>query len=117
MNSSLWRQVTISFSDPARAEDTAVTHLGPLLTTAEANGLITAWFFVRKTPNWRVRYLPVDTTPGARAYLHGRLTELEQARHIVHATEAIYEPEPMPSAVPRAWTSPTDSGTSTADTS
>lgn len=93
MNPTRWHQITIGFPDWAHAEDIAVTHLWPLLATAETDGLITGWFFIRKAPCWRVRYLPADNSPYARTHLHDHLKVLERARKIEHATEAVYEPE------------------------
>jgi thiopeptide-type bacteriocin biosynthesis protein len=87
-----WRQVNVAFSDWAYAEHTAVTHLAPLLAAAEAEQLITAWFFMRKTPCWRVRYVPSGST--TQAYLRRRLNDLKQQGHIDAATEVLYEPEP-----------------------
>ncbi|WP_433498861.1 thiopeptide-type bacteriocin biosynthesis protein [Sphaerimonospora sp. CA-214678] len=86
-----WRQVNVAFPDWAKAEHTAVTHLAPLLAAAEAERLLTAWFFIRKTPCWRVRYVPSsDRTP---AHLRDHLNDLIRQGHIDAATEAIYEPE------------------------
>jgi len=93
MASSLWHQIIIAFPDWACAEHTAVTQVAPLLTTAETNELITAWFFVRKRPCWRVRYLPADNTSGAQTYLHTALGELRRARRITQAANVVYEPE------------------------
>ncbi|MGQ0775693.1 MAG: hypothetical protein ACT4NY_14950 [Pseudonocardiales bacterium] len=37
-----WRQVNVAFSDWASAEHSTLTHLAPLLATAEAEGLLAA---------------------------------------------------------------------------
>lgn len=93
MTPSPWLQFTIELPDPKRAEDIAVAHLAPLLTEAEAGGLITAWFFIRKTPQWRLRYLPAANAAGARAHLLNHLDTLKRGKHIRHAVEVVYEPE------------------------
>ncbi|WP_416903500.1 thiopeptide-type bacteriocin biosynthesis protein [Micromonospora echinospora] len=93
MTSSPWRQITIELPDQTRADDIAVTHLGPLLAEAEASKLIAAWFFIRKTPQWRLRYLPTAETPKARAHLLGRLDTLTHGRRITRTVEVVYEPE------------------------
>ncbi|MEU8251859.1 thiopeptide-type bacteriocin biosynthesis protein [Nonomuraea sp. NPDC048916] len=87
----MWRQVNVAFPDWAKAEHTAVTHLAPLLAKAEADRLITAWFFMRKTPCWRVRYVPSNDR--TQAHLRDHLNDLIQQGHIDTATEVIYEPE------------------------
>jgi thiopeptide-type bacteriocin biosynthesis protein len=70
-----------------------LTHLAPLLTAAETKQLTQSWFFIRKAPCWRVRYLPGDSTSKAQTYLHGHLADLKSTRHVHDFTEVIYEPE------------------------
>lgn len=86
-----WRQVNVAFSDWAKAEHTAVTHLAPMLVAAEEEKLVTAWFFTRKTPCWRIRYVPGNER--TQEYLRNHLNDLIRRRHIDAATEVIYEPE------------------------
>ncbi|QSB12857.1 thiopeptide-type bacteriocin biosynthesis protein [Natronosporangium hydrolyticum] len=93
MTPPLWRQFDIEFPDYSRAEPAAVTHLAPLLTTTEADGLIDGWWFIRKRPCWRMRYLPTDNPPTIQEHLRAALGRLQQAQHITRATEVIYEPE------------------------
>jgi thiopeptide-type bacteriocin biosynthesis protein len=93
MDSCPWRQVNIAFSDWASAEHSALTHLAPLLATAEAEGLIASWFFVRKAPCWRVRYLPGGHAAAAQAYIHRHLDDLKSKRHVADVTAVVYEPE------------------------
>ncbi|WP_043615224.1 thiopeptide-type bacteriocin biosynthesis protein [Nonomuraea candida] len=86
-----WWQVNVAFPDWATAEHTAVTHLAPLLVKAENEQIITAWFFLRKTPCWRIRYVP--TSGRTQGYLRHHLHDLIGQGHLDAATEAIYEPE------------------------
>lgn len=88
-----YHQINVGFPDWTGAEQTAVTHLAPLLTTARADDLITSWFFVRKSPHWRVRYLPTNSTSLARTRIHDGLDALKHAQHITCATDVVYEPE------------------------
>jgi thiopeptide-type bacteriocin biosynthesis protein len=57
---SQWQQVNIAFPSWHHAETTVLADLAPHLSAAETDGLIGAWFFVRKRPCWRVRYLPAE---------------------------------------------------------
>ncbi|WP_210435087.1 thiopeptide-type bacteriocin biosynthesis protein [Saccharopolyspora sp. ASAGF58] len=69
--------------DDAERERHAATHLAGILPSAEADGLITQWWFIRKGP-WRVRYLPTnpDSDPVHALLIQG-----------VSWTRDIYEPE------------------------
>jgi thiopeptide-type bacteriocin biosynthesis protein len=86
-----WRQINVTFFDWDKAEHTAVTHLAPLLASAEADLLITSWFFMRKIPCWRLRYVPRSSR--AFAYMRRHLDDLQQQGHIANVTELVYEPE------------------------
>jgi thiopeptide-type bacteriocin biosynthesis protein len=55
-----WCQVNVRFDDWSTAERIAVTDLAPVLTGTEDAGLISSWFFTRKAPCWRMRFLPRD---------------------------------------------------------
>jgi thiopeptide-type bacteriocin biosynthesis protein len=87
-----WQQVNIAFPDWGQAEPTVLARLAPQLCAAEAEELIDAWFFIRKRPCWRVRYLPAA---GARAQarIEQHLGELAASRHIEGWIRAVYEPE------------------------
>ncbi|WP_233509745.1 thiopeptide-type bacteriocin biosynthesis protein [Actinomadura craniellae] len=81
-----WAQVNITYpgNDPREREHRAVDHLTRALPTAENDGLITAWWFIRKGP-WRIRYRLADghnTDP-----LHPIITDG------ITWTRDIYEPE------------------------
>ncbi|MEV7624131.1 thiopeptide-type bacteriocin biosynthesis protein [Actinoplanes sp. NPDC089786] len=92
MTAPEWRQVTITFPDPHAAEQTAGTHLAPILAEAEARQLITTWFYVRKG-DWRLRHLPAAATKDADRYLTGELERLTRDSRICGAVPGIYEPE------------------------
>lgn len=93
MDPCLWRQFNVAFTNWAIAEQTAVAHLAPLMAEAETEGLVVAWFFIRKAPCWRLRYLPGRDAPQADAYLSHRLEDLKSRRHIDDVRHVIYEPE------------------------
>lgn len=86
-----WQQATIAFPDWTAAEQAALAHLAPMLTAAEDDGLITTWFFIRKRPAWRVRYVPADGM--APADIGRRLDGLSALGHISGWTSGVYEPE------------------------
>ncbi|WP_030169923.1 thiopeptide-type bacteriocin biosynthesis protein [Spirillospora albida] len=83
-----WTQVNIDFpsQDPQERERQAVAHLGSVLPDAEADGLITSWFFIRKD-RWRIRYLRTETSNRGDCSVHPLLTQG------VAWTSDIYEPE------------------------
>jgi thiopeptide-type bacteriocin biosynthesis protein len=89
-----WGQVQIHFPCHNTAEQTVATHLGPHLRRAEAAGLVSSWWFIRK-PQWRVRYQPGDSTPNgaARTYLGRTLDQLRAEGTVAGWCEGIYEPE------------------------
>jgi len=93
MNSSPWRQANLAFPDWAEAERTAVIHLSPLLFAAESERLVASWFFIRKAPCWRVRYLPRDERAQACVLRH--LSDLTRECQIDAVTEVVYEPETL----------------------
>ncbi|MFC4912972.1 thiopeptide-type bacteriocin biosynthesis protein [Actinomadura gamaensis] len=71
---------------PHQREHQAITHLARILPDAEADGLITSWFFIRKG-HWRVRYLPAD------AHNADQSLQRQLAAPDVEAIGDIYEPE------------------------
>ncbi|WP_328665348.1 thiopeptide-type bacteriocin biosynthesis protein [Streptomyces sp. NBC_00322] len=87
-----WWQVYIEFTDWTSAEQTAVTHLAPLLRSAEENGSVTAWWFTRKHPCWRLR-LRVNPEIGAKLGLGAALDHLVADGHLRRWWPGIYEPE------------------------
>ncbi|SFD64914.1 thiopeptide-type bacteriocin biosynthesis protein [Streptomyces aidingensis] len=99
-----WRQITVTFPDWDTAEHTALTHLVPRLTTTETTRLIGPWFFLRKTPGWRIRYQPPGDSTTAENHLLHTLGPLQRARHITAVTPVIYEPETHAFGGPEAMT-------------
>jgi thiopeptide-type bacteriocin biosynthesis protein len=87
-----WWQVYIEFTDWASAEQTAATHLAPLLRSAEENGTVTAWWFTRKHPCWRLR-LRVQPEIGVKLGLGEALDRLVTDGHLRRWLPGIYEPE------------------------
>jgi len=82
-----WQQINISYPGETRQqqEQHAITHLAQALPAAEAAGLITSWWFIRKGA-WRIRYLPTQV-PDSRDLARELLTRG------VSWTSDIYEPE------------------------
>ncbi|WP_414941224.1 hypothetical protein [Amycolatopsis sp. cmx-11-51] len=66
MGTTAWKQLNIAYpgDDSAERERHATEHLTGILPAAEASGLITSWWFIRKGP-WRVRYL-LASQPSSR---------------------------------------------------
>lgn len=91
MDTGDWPQVVIDFPDWSTAEDTAADVLRPVLNSAEENGLIHRWFFIRKAPSWRLRYEPADSS--AQPYLARTLHRATAAGRLTGWRTGIYEPE------------------------
>lgn len=82
-----WHQVNVTFPDWGHAEQAAAARIAPRL---DDSGLVTAWFFIRKHPCWRIRY---QSEPGSQARVEQHLDELTTAGHITGWTPIVYEPE------------------------
>ncbi|TYB40794.1 methyltransferase, FxLD system [Actinomadura chibensis] len=91
MDTGDWPQILIDFPDRSVAEDTAANLLGPALADAEKKGLISRWFFVRKSPTWRLRYVPTDGS--AQRYLARVLDRASFEGRPIDWRIGIYEPE------------------------
>ncbi|WP_424212706.1 thiopeptide-type bacteriocin biosynthesis protein [Streptomyces sp. BI20] len=91
---SPWQQFDITFTAWGSAEQVAALHLAPHLANQEQAGTVTAWFFVRKHPTWRLRILPA---PHREAQAVTALEALFQALcgqgHLTGCARPIYEPE------------------------
>jgi thiopeptide-type bacteriocin biosynthesis protein len=96
---SPWKQVNISFTSWDQAEDAAAASIAPHLETGE---LVSAWWFIRKAPCWRIRYQPAGD--GTQARLEQHLSELAAAGSIAGWTRAVYEPETRAFGGPEAMT-------------
>jgi len=88
-----WNQVNVAFDDWHLSEPLAIAHLGPHLAAAETSGQIRSWFFIRKHPCWRIRYLPAAADGAAQRRLEDHLQRLVARGHIAGWTTAVYEPE------------------------
>lgn len=90
-----WHQVRIFFPGWETAEQTALTHLRPWLREAEERGAVSAWWFVRKAPCWRLRCRPgpASSCTEVAERLGGVLDKLAARQQIVGWRESVYEPE------------------------
>ena len=86
---SRWRQVNLTFADWRTAEEYAAARLGPALAAAEDDGVISAFWFVRKSETWRLRLLPGGRLPRFYALLAG-ITADDRIRDV---TEPVYRAE------------------------
>ncbi|MCY7341084.1 MAG: thiopeptide-type bacteriocin biosynthesis protein [Pseudonocardia sp.] len=85
---SAWRHVLIEFTDPTTAEHVAATTLAPALERAE----LRCWWFLRKSPAWRLRYQPARPATTA---VDEMLDEMADVGQIARWTSGIYEPETL----------------------
>jgi protein-L-isoaspartate(D-aspartate) O-methyltransferase len=94
-----WHQYMIEFDGRAAAEHTAAHHLAPALNQARDAGLRNTWWYIRKTPGWRLRCRPAD--PGATAVAES-LAELAADGCIAAWARGVYEPETVAFGGPAA---------------
>jgi protein-L-isoaspartate(D-aspartate) O-methyltransferase len=87
---SHWHHYLVEFTNPSTAEHTAATLLAPVLDQAQHDDELDAWWYLRKTPAWRLRYQPVnlDTT-----VVDALLSELTATGQVESWSRGIYEPE------------------------
>lgn len=90
-----WHQRILTFDDRRAVEPAAVAHLGPGMKTAEAAGLISGWFFIRKGNHLRLRYRPAERSLANAADddVENLLTDLQQHAPLVSWVATIYESE------------------------
>jgi thiopeptide-type bacteriocin biosynthesis protein len=89
-----WWQLYIEFTDWPGAEMTAASHLLPLLRRWQEDGSITAWWYIRKHPCWRLRLaVPADATGSPETKLGEALNDLISEGHIRRWWPGLYEPE------------------------
>jgi protein-L-isoaspartate(D-aspartate) O-methyltransferase len=87
-----WHHYLIEFTDRATAEHTTAHELAPVLNQAQHASELNTWWYLRKTPAWRLRYQPTnpDTT-----VVDTLLIDLAASGHIASWTQGIYEPETL----------------------
>ena len=88
-----WWQLYLQFTDWNIAEQTAANHLAPILRHAEEDGVITAWWFMRKHPCWRLRLQPGPAGHTIKADLGAAFDELAADGRIGRWWPGIYEAE------------------------
>lgn len=94
-----WHQHMIEFTDRTSAAHTAARHLAPPLNEAQDAGLLHTWWYIRKTPAWRLRYQPEDH---GTTVVDDLLAKLTADGHITGWTPGIYEPETVAFGGPAA---------------
>lgn len=92
MPTPIWRQYTVEFSTPSTAEGVAASVLAPALAAAQDEGLLHGWWYVRKHPSWRWRYVADDPTSHL---VEDLLETLAVDDRIVSWTRGVYEPETL----------------------
>ncbi|WP_262016027.1 methyltransferase, FxLD system [Micromonospora sp. Mcm103] len=92
MPTPAWRQYTVEFPDPTAAEDVAVSVLAPALAAAQDESVLHGWWYVRKYPAWRWRYLADDPTSHR---VEDLLETLAGQDRITNWTRGVYEPETL----------------------
>ncbi len=87
-----WYQVHVAFPDRATAETAMASQVHPPVRDAEAEGTIDSWWFVRKTPFWRLRF---QTTRSAdtQALVRRVLDDMTAKNLVTRWWPGIYEPE------------------------
>ncbi|MFG1928542.1 thiopeptide-type bacteriocin biosynthesis protein [Cryptosporangium sp. NPDC048952] len=87
---SPWHQINVRVPD----EQTGAARLAAVMGEARANGLINAWFFIRKG-QWRVRFRPTapSVAEQAHAAVLGELADLRRPGDVADARGVAYEPE------------------------
>lgn len=96
MTTAAWHQVNIAFPDWDRAEQTAAARIAPRL---DDDHMATGWWFIRKAPCWRFRYL---ADPESRARVEAHLDELTAEGRITSWAGVVYEPEAIAFGGPEA---------------
>lgn len=89
LDDDTWLQLYLEFADWTTAEQVAALHLAPFLNRAEAEGVATQWWFIRKHPCWRLRM----QDNGVKGRIGAVLDELTTSGHLHRWWTGIYEPE------------------------
>lgn len=88
-----WYQVHVEFPKWDTAESVAVAHIdGPLRHLADI-GLISAWWFIRKAPCWRLRLKPAANGCAVPAAVAALLNDLTVVGVLAGWHRTLYEPE------------------------
>ncbi|WP_243710845.1 thiopeptide-type bacteriocin biosynthesis protein [Actinomadura sp. KC216] len=88
-----WRQIYVRFPDWDASEHNAVSHLAPLLHQAEADRLISTWWFMRKHPCWRLRLIPGPAANPRQNPIGTALDHLTERKAIHSWWPGVYEAE------------------------
>lgn len=88
-----WWQVYIRFTDWEQAERAVADHVAPLLRQAEVEGVVGAWWFMRKHPCWRIRFRPGPAGQAMATGLAAALDQLATRGQIDGWWPGIYEAE------------------------
>ena len=88
-----WWQLYIQFTDWSNAEQAVADHLAPLLRHAEEDGVVAAWWFMRKHPSWRLRLQPGPAGCTMKAGLGAAFDDLAADGRIGSWSPGIYEAE------------------------
>lgn len=83
-----WYQVRVQFPDWSTAETVGAARLGPALDQLDAEKAVAGWWFLRKHPCWRLRFLGANTTA-----VNHLLEELTNSGAIARWWPTVYEPE------------------------
>ncbi|SDD86964.1 thiopeptide-type bacteriocin biosynthesis protein [Glycomyces harbinensis] len=92
---AIWLQTNVRLVDPTRAERYCADILWPAIWSGIEDNVLGGWFFVRKTPWWRLRYraaLGVEPER-ARALVTEILSGPQSRSYLAEVTHQIYEPE------------------------
>lgn len=94
-----WHQYMIEFADHTSVTYTAARYLASTLNNAQDAGLQHTWWYIRKTPAWRLRYQPDDQETRV---VENLLATLSTEGTIAGWTRGIYEPETVAFGGPAA---------------
>lgn len=88
----VWEQVDLDCRDRDDAERVIAKHLGPVMETAEQNGTVVAWWYMRKHPGLRLRFRPLDGAERVST-ITDSLNTLKESGAIRGWVSRMYEPE------------------------
>jgi thiopeptide-type bacteriocin biosynthesis protein len=90
-----WHEIRVQFSDFSTAEAVATDDLGPALDRAQEARVITAWWYIRKAPCWRIRYRrgPGMSTARLTRHITAVMDDVVRQGTVARWRSAIYEPE------------------------